>query len=69
MEERALRSEVRDNPATSRFEVASGDAAALVGYTRAGDRIVLVHTEVPQALSGEGVGSELVRGTLDAVRA
>ncbi len=62
-------SEVRDNPATSRFEMASGDAVAFVEYTRAGDRIVLTHTEVPAALSGQGVGSKLVRGALDAVRA
>ena len=62
-------SEVRDNPAASRFEMASGDAVAFVEYRRAGDRIVLTHTEVPAALSGQGVGSKLVRGALDAVRA
>ncbi len=63
-------SEVRDNPALGRFEVASGGAVAFVEYRRAGDgRIALLHTEVPEALSGQGVGSKLVRGTLDAVRA
>ena len=62
-------SEVKDNSAASRFEMATGDAVAFVEYTRAGDRIVLTHTEVPEALSGRGVGSKLVRGTLDAVRA
>ena len=61
-------SEVGDNTAASRFEMASGDAVAFVEYTRAGDRIVLTHTEVPEALSGQGVGSKLVRGTLDALR-
>jgi predicted GNAT family acetyltransferase len=61
--------EVRDNPATSRFEMTSGDSTAFVEYRRAGDRIVLVHTEVPEAMSGKGVGSTLVRGTLDALRA
>src|SRR5215216_7667243 len=58
MEERATMSEVRDNPAASRFEMASGDAVAFVEYERAGDdRIALLHTEVPEALSGQGVGS------------
>ena len=61
--------EVRDNPAASRFEMRSGDSTAFVEYRRAAERIVLVHTEVPDALSGQGVGSKLVRGTLDAVRA
>jgi len=62
-------SEVRDNPAASRFEMASGDAVAFVEYTRSGNRVVLTHTEAPAALSGQGVGSKLVRGTLDALRA
>jgi predicted GNAT family acetyltransferase len=38
-------------------------------YTRAGDRITLVHTIVPPALEGRGVGSALVRYALDAARA
>ena len=63
-------SEVRDNPARSRFEMVSGDAVAFVAYSRVGgDRIALLHTEVPEVLSGKGVGSTLVRGVLDALRA
>ena len=69
MEERAPIPQVEDNPAASRFEMRSGDSTAFVEYRRAGDGIVLLHTEVPEALSGKGVGSKLVSGTLDAVRA
>ncbi len=61
--------QVTDNPAMGRFEMRSGDGTAFVEYRRAGDRIALLHTEVPEALSGKGVGSKLVRGTLNAVRA
>ena len=61
--------QVKDNPAMGRLEMGSGDSTAFVEYRRAGDRIELLHTEVPEALSGKGVGSKLVRGTLDAVRA
>ena len=62
--------QVKDNPAMGRFEMGSGDGTAFVEYRRAGDRrIALLHTEVPDVLSGQGVGSKLVRGTLDAVRA
>ena len=62
--------EVEDNPALSRFEMASGGAVAFVAYERAGSgRIALLHTEVPEALSGQGVGSKLARGVLDALRA
>jgi uncharacterized protein len=64
-----MQTEVRDNPAASRFELLSGAEAAFVQYQREGDDIiVLTHTEVPQALSGRGVGSKLVRGTLDRLR-
>ncbi len=63
-------SDVRDNPAASRFEMRSGDCTAFVEYRRAGDgRIALLHTEVPEALSGKGVGSKLDHGELDANRA
>ena len=61
--------EVRDNPAMSRFEMDSGGTVAFVAYVRDGDRIALTHTEVPDALSGQGVGSRLVRGVLDRLRA
>jgi len=60
---------VKDNPAKGRFEMTSGDVLAVIEYRRAGDRIVLIHTEVPDALAGQGVGSRLVRGVLDAIRA
>ncbi len=62
--------ELKDNQAASRFEMTSGGAVAFVEYERTGDgRIALLHTEVPEALSGQGVGSKLVRGVLDALRA
>ncbi|EWY37170.1 hypothetical protein N825_21525 [Skermanella stibiiresistens SB22] len=41
---------------------------AFIKYMMRDDAIVLVHTEVPDALSGHGVGSKLVRGTLDDIR-
>jgi uncharacterized protein len=66
--ERATMLVVRDNAAMGRFEMTSGDAIAFVEYRRDGDRIVLTHTEVPAALSGQGVGSRLVAGVLDRIR-
>ena len=59
---------VSDNPAMHRFEMTSGDAVAFVEYQRVGDRIILAHTEVPEAMSGQGVGSKLVAGVLDKIR-
>jgi uncharacterized protein len=59
---------VRDNPTMRRFEMASGNAIAFVEYRRTSDQFVLTHTEVPEAMSGQGVGSKLVAGVLDAIR-
>ena len=55
---------VVDNPASSRFEVeVDGHLAELV-YRRDGGRLVLIHTEVPRALEGHGLGGLLVTAAL-----
>jgi predicted GNAT family acetyltransferase len=61
--------DVTDNKALDRFELDVAGAVAFVEYVREPNRIVLVHTEVPEALSGQGVGSRLAKGVLDALRA
>ena len=35
-----------------------------IDYKRKGERIYLIHTEVPKALEGQGIGSALVKQTL-----
>ncbi|MCB1413453.1 MAG: N-acetyltransferase [Xanthobacteraceae bacterium] len=59
---------VRDNPDEQRFELSVEGHLAAAYYERAGDVITFVHTEVPDALAGRGVGSKLVRGALDQAR-
>lgn len=59
---------VVDNPARSRFELDLGEAAAFASYKLDGDRITLLHTEVPQELSGRGIGSRLAKGVFEALR-
>ena len=61
-------SEIRDDAAARRFELAAGDAVAFIEYRREGGTVELVHTEVPEALEGKGIGSALVRGTLERLR-
>lgn len=61
--------EVTDNAVLSRYEVALDGAVAHADYRRQGGTIVFMHTEVPAALSGRGVGSALVRGALEDARA
>jgi predicted GNAT family acetyltransferase len=59
---------VTDNPAEHRFELKAGDHVAAACYTLAPGRMTFTHTEVPSALSGQGIGSALVRGALDQAR-
>ncbi len=60
--------EVTDNAALGRYEMAIDGVTAFVSYTRHGDRLTLMHTEVPQALGGRGVGSSLATAVLEDVR-
>jgi predicted GNAT family acetyltransferase len=61
---------VRDNPDLGRYElVVDGELAGELLYRRRSDAVVLVHTEVSPGFEGRGVGSELVAGALEDIRA
>jgi len=61
--------EIVNNKAHHRFELVVDGHLAAAHYTMEGDVITFVHTEVPPELGGRGVGSSLVQGALDQVRA
>jgi predicted GNAT family acetyltransferase len=60
---------VNNNTAKHRFELEVEGHLAATYYERSGNVITFVHTEVPPELGGKGVGSALVKGALDQVRA
>jgi predicted GNAT family acetyltransferase len=62
--------EVVDNPELHRFEArVDGAVAGMIVYReRPDDRLVLLHTEVDEALEGKGIGSRLAAGALDDIR-
>jgi predicted GNAT family acetyltransferase len=62
-------SSIRDNPQRSRFELDAEGHVAFSEYKRTGDVLTIMHTEVPPALNGKGIGSALARGLLDIARA
>lgn len=59
---------VRDNTEKKRFELEVEGHVAFSQYHRVGDKLVMLHTEVPPELGGRGIGSALVRGELEAAR-
>jgi uncharacterized protein len=61
---------VVDNPERHRYELRFGDTVAgVVQYATEPGTVVLVHTEVSPTVEGEGLGSKLVSGVLDDIRA
>ncbi len=61
---------VRDNQDELRYEIEEdGAILGTIRYTRGDGVITLVHTEVDPKAEGEGVGSALVQGALDDIRA
>jgi len=61
---------VTDNRGQSRFEIETdGEIAGTISYQRGKGEIALIHTEVEPRFEGQGLGSQLIRGALDAARA
>jgi uncharacterized protein len=60
---------VNNNTPKHRFELEVEGHLAAAYYERSGNVITFEHTEVPAELGGKGVGSRLVKGALDQVRA
>lgn len=62
-------SEIVNNKAQHRYELAVDGHIAATYYKLAGSVVTFVHTEVPPELGGRGIGSKLIKGALDQVRA
>lgn len=60
---------VSDNPVHRRYELQTAAGLAFINYRRTAGVVSMTHAEVPAALQGRGVGSVLVRGALELVRA
>ena len=60
--------DVRNNRAEGRYELAVEGQLAIAAYERRDGALVFTHTEVPQALEGQGVGSRLIKAALADAR-
>ena len=62
-------SDITDNKALHRFELDVEGHVAESFYKIENGVITFIHTKVPPELGGKGVGSRLIKGALDQVRA
>ena len=56
---------VANNQTQQRFEMIVDGERAELTYRTEGDRLTLVHTGVPDAFEGRGIGGDLVRAAVD----
>ena len=63
-----MQDSVRDNRRLSRFELEVNGEIAFTNYSIEGAVIVLMHTETPVRVRGQGVASKLVDGILKIIR-
>jgi len=59
---------VRDDRGRGRFEIEVDGAVAFLEYTRGPSELVLVHTEVPEAITGRGLGGRLARHAFELAK-
>ena len=59
---------VTHNTTAKRFEITIGSKTAYSKYLLAGDKIIIEHTEVPEALDGHGLAGRMVSTALDYAR-
>lgn len=57
-----------DNEEKKRYEFRLPEHTPFIEYIRTKDKIYLTHTEVPVALEGQGIGTELVKQALEEVK-
>jgi predicted GNAT family acetyltransferase len=64
-----MQTTVVDNPGARRFEIlVEGERAGYAAYRRSGATVEFTHTEIDDRFEGQGLGSKLARGALDATR-
>ncbi|HEX8214486.1 MAG TPA: GNAT family N-acetyltransferase [Allosphingosinicella sp.] len=60
---------IENNEAAGQYELSTDAGTALAAYRVEGNIVSFTHTEVPAEMEGQGVGTRLVAGALEDVRA
>jgi uncharacterized protein len=60
--------EIVDNTDAGRFETTVDGHLAELVYRRRANRLIIMHTEVPEELGGRGIGGKLVLAAVEEAR-
>ena len=60
---------VANDETAQRYEARVDGQLAVITYQQLGDRIVFMHTEVPETLEGRGIAGKMARFALEDARA
>lgn len=60
--------EIKNNTELSRFEAEVNEFTAVIEYQLIGNKIIFIHTEVPDEISGYGIGGKMAKFALDSAR-
>ncbi len=63
-----MENKVKVNEENSQFELETPEGLALIAFEMDANILSVLHTEVPEAAEGKGVGSELAKFALDYAR-
>lgn len=61
--------DIKENKENRRYEAKIKDVIAFVEYEKEDGITFLLHTEVPETLGGQGVGSKMIRQVLLKIKA
>ncbi len=59
---------IKDNEARKRFETERDGKIAFIDYVIHGETYDLTRTEVPEEIQDQGIGTQLVKRTLDIIK-
>lgn len=65
----ALQTDVKDNPARSRYELEVDGQIVFGDYRRQGEVLAVTHVEAPHALRGSGAAGRFMQGLMETARA
>ncbi|MAP54263.1 GNAT family N-acetyltransferase [Altibacter sp.] len=60
--------EIIENKEKKRFETTVEEKTSVIEYIRAQDKMYLTHTEVPDALEGQGIASSMAKHALEQIK-